>query len=202
MRSGLLALMMGAAGAVPWLVRAQEGPLDRDEGKPVEFAFPELATLELFVGPWNVTETHFDTKGKIVATVKGTEEIAWLLDRHAIRRTYATSTGDRTFKASGILTWNAVEKKYHGVWFDNASTAGPSTVKGTWDRDTLTMLFDMESSGPLGPVRHRAVEKFDGPEKRVVTTYQIDGSSLIKRLEVEYHRAKPCPSQLRGYFGG
>ena len=51
-----------------------------------EYPSPKIAHLELFIGPWHVSEEHFNARGEVVATVKGTEEITWILDRHAIRR--------------------------------------------------------------------------------------------------------------------
>ena len=32
----------------------------------------------------NVIENHFNACGDVVATVKGTEEVVWVLDKHAI----------------------------------------------------------------------------------------------------------------------
>jgi hypothetical protein len=188
--------------AASLLLAAQDSPWDREGDKAIDFAFSELAKLDLFVGPWSVTENHFDPRGQIMATVKGTEEITWVLDYRAIRRIYSTSTGEKVFRAHGLITWNEAEKKYHGAWFDNASAAGPTIVKGTWDDQTRTMLFELESSGPNGPVRHRVVEKFLDAEKRVASTYLVEGSTLTKRLEVEYFRAKPCPGRIRSFFGG
>ncbi len=188
--------------AAPLMVLAQTDPRETEAEKPIDFPVPEMAPLELFIGPWSVTESHLDTRGQVIASAKGSEEINWILDYHAIRRVYTSSSGQKAFKAHGTLAWNAAEKKYHGVWFDNVSNTGPSIVKGTWDASTRTMLFEVESAGPSGPLRHRVVEKFESPEKRVATTYQVDGSTLIKRLEVEYHRSKPCPDRLRTFFGG
>ncbi len=171
--------------------------------KPVEFASPELARLDLFIGPWSVTESHFNPRGELIATAKGTEEITWILDHRAIRRAYSTAPGATIFKANGTLTWNDAEKKYHGVWFDNVSTAGPTTATGTWDDETHTMLFHVESSGREGAtVRYRVVEKFPDPQTRMATTYLIDGSNLVKRMEVEYKRATPCPAKALTIFGG
>jgi len=171
--------------------------------KPVEFASPELARLDIFIGPWSVTESHFNARGELIATVKGTEDITWILDHRAIRRVYSTATDTAVFKANGTLTWNDAEKKYHGVWFDNVSTAGPSTATGTWDDETHTMLFHVESSGREGAiVRYRVVEKFTDPQTRMATTYLIDGSNLVKRMEVEYKRATPCPAKALTIFGG
>ncbi len=171
--------------------------------KPVEFASPELARLDLFIGPWSVTESHFNPRGELIATVKGTEEITWILDHRAIRRVYSTATDTAVFKANGTLTWNDAEKKYHGVWFDNVSTAGPTLAKGTWDDETRTMLFYVELSGRDGAaVRYRVVEKFTDPQTRMATTYLIEGSNLVKRMEVEYKRATPCPARAITILGG
>jgi hypothetical protein len=171
--------------------------------KAVEFATPELARLDIFVGPWSVTEIHFNPRGEVIATVKGTEEITWILDHRAIRRAYSTSTGTTVFKANGTLTWNDAERKYHGVWFDNVSTAGPTTAMGSWDDETKTMLFHVESSGRDGStVRYRVVERFADPQTRVATTYLLEGSNLVKRMEVEYKRATPCPAKAITILGG
>ena len=102
-----------------------------------------------------------------------------------------------------MLTWNDTMKKYHGVWFDNVSTAGPTTATGTWDDETHTMLFYVESSGREGAtVRYRVVEKFTDPQTRMATTYLIEGSNLVKRMEVEYKRATPCPAKAMRIIGG
>lgn len=185
-------------------VAAQES---KDHAKPdesqVEFANPELARLDIFIGPWSVTESHFNPRGELIATVKGTEEITWILDHRAIRRAYSTAPDSTIFKAQGTLTWNNTEKKYRGVWFDNVSTAGPSTVTGGWDDQTRTMLFQLESAGRDGSiVRYRVVERFADPQTRVATTYLIEDGSLVKRMEVEYKRATPCPAKAITIMGG
>ena len=78
---------------------------------PDEHVNPQLARLAAFVGPWAVTETHFDVRGDVVATVKGTEEITWVLDRHAIRRVYQSRAEASHYRAIGMLTWNATRKR-------------------------------------------------------------------------------------------
>ena len=162
---------------------------------------PELAHLELFIGPWSVTETHFDVRGEVVATVKGTEEIGWILDRHAIRRTYTTSTGSGVFRAEGTLTWSEAQEHYVGIWIDNASTSGFSTVVGEWNDADRTMVFTLESpNAQRSKRRFKVVERFIDQETRVATTFQLDGSKVIKRTEVQYRRSIPCPAKLRGIF--
>lgn len=201
----LFIVMLSALPAIardePDTARSKGSPGEGE--KAVEFASPELARLDIFIGPWSVTESHFNPRGELIATVKGTEEITWILDRRAIRRAYSTATDSTIFKAQGTLTWNSTEKKYQGVWFDNVSTAGPTTVTGSWDDQTRTMLFQVESSAGAGStVRYRVVERFADPQTRVATTYLIDGSNLVKRMEVEYKRAVPCPAKALTIIGG
>ena len=166
-----------------------------------EFPTPQLRHLELFIGPWSVTETHYGVRGEIVATVKGTEEIRWILDRHAIRRTYLTSTGTGVFRAEGTLTWSDAEKHYAGIWIDNASTSGFSTVVGEWNETERTMVFTLESPNAQGSKRRfKVVERFIDQDTRVATTFELDGSKVIKRIEVQYRRSTPCPAKIRGIF--
>lgn len=168
---------------------------------PIDQVKPELARLEMFIGPWRVTETHFSRRGEVVATAKGTEEITWILDRCAIRRVYQSDSGTNVYRAIGTLTFNDIEGKYQGVWFDNASRGGPTTVKGEWDEGTLTMVFTLESLATDGSVvRHKVVERFVDEKRRVATTYLLKGTEIIKRTEVQYQRAIPCPAGVRRIF--
>lgn len=166
-----------------------------------EYISPEIAHLALFIGPWRVSEEHFNARGEVVATVKGTEEITWILDRHAIRRVYQSGSGPTIYHAIGTLTWNDVDKKYHGVWFDNVSSAGPTTVTGEWNDEALMMVFTIESFAKDGSVvRHKVVERFINEERRVATTYLIKGTEVVKRIEVRYKRSIPCPARIRPIF--
>jgi len=193
----LAALLVAARSAEPPSKKGVEDTKPARDSKQVDFASPELAKLDVFVGPWNVTENHINAKGEVAATAKGTEEIAWTLDNHVLRRMYIT--GEETgplFRASGMLTWNEAEKKYCGVWFDNVSTAGPTVLKGTWEDETRTMVFNAEAMTREGkPMRYKVVERFIDDETRVATTYRL-GGEVVKVLEVRYQRATPCPSKL------
>ncbi len=171
---------------------------DPDEQEVMRWGGREFARLEMFVGHWRVTETHFDAKGEARATVKGAEKIEWMLDHHAIRREYNTGPDAAMFRAFGILTWNAATGMYEGVWFDNCSTNGPTQTKGEWRDNDSTMTFTVEARSADGsPVHYKVVERFIEDKQRVATTYSIHGSELVKWLEVKYERAPACPSRLR-----
>ncbi len=171
--------------------------------KPSSIAYPntEMELLQQFIGPWRVTEHHFDSRGTLVATVEGTEEVSWILDQHAIRRIYATGSGEKVFRAIGTLTWNDVAKKYDGVWFDNVSKGGPTIVEGRWTQETQTMVFTLESFDETGStVRHKVVERVVDEKRRTATTFLLTADGVVKRMELEYLRAIACPDRIRPIF--
>jgi len=158
----------------------------------------QTAVLDQFVGLWNVVEQHLDPSGQVTATVKGTEEITWVLDHHAIRREYSTKSDSAAYKATGFLTWNDASKAYNGIWFDNISVAGPTTVTATWDDKSRSMTFTAEGPDRAGGRQaYKTIEQFESDETRVATTFRIRGSEVTKILEVRYQRAAPCPDRLR-----
>lgn len=156
---------------------------------------PELAALQKYVGHWNVLEHHFDNSGRETATVKGTEDITWTLSGRWLRRVYTTATTSTRYQAVAMVSWNAAEKQFAGAWFDDASTNGPTQFTAEWNVETRTLVTNAEQSTGGGPKqRFRVVERFEGDDRRVATTYQITDNGLTKRLEVEYVRAVPCPA--------
>ncbi|MDO8632447.1 MAG: DUF1579 family protein, partial [Phycisphaerales bacterium] len=172
---------------------------DKDGPNKSGFASPEIAVLDRFIGPWNVIENHFNARGEVVATVKGTEEIVWVLDKHAIRRTYATGGEPSVFRAIGMLTWNPTRRHYEGAWFDNTSAAGPTQVSGAWDDASLTMTLTLTSStSDTDKQEFKVVERFTDDEHRISTTYKLRGSEIEKVLEVQYVRTIPCPAATSG----
>lgn len=176
----------------------QQGPAGK--GK-VQFVSPEVARLDLFVGTWVLKQSHLNADGEVVSTVKGTEEITWVLDHRAIQRSYKSGADEKPFRALCVLSWNDLEKKYNGYWFDNSSTAGPAEAKGEWQDDTRSMVFAMESLDAEGQaVRYRVVEQFIDNERRVATTYLLQGDELVKQMVVTYRRAVPCPDRIRTIF--
>ncbi len=157
-----------------------------------------MARLEKYIAQWRVIEHHFNIDGDEVRTAKGTEEIAWVLGKRAIQRTYTTGIDSPDFRAIGMLTWDDVAKKYRGVWFDNLTTVGPTITQAEWNEGDQTMVYTLESlSKDLSRVRHRVIERFLDAENRVATTYLLRGDKTIKRLEVQYQTVIPCPPAIR-----
>ena len=186
-------VVLSAAG-----VRLQAEP----DAARIEFPNAQLAELDRLYGGWHVVETHFDARGEVLTTAKATEEIAWILDNHALRRTYTQKTEKSIYEAVGTITWNDALKQYRGVWFDNQSTGGPTVVTGEWLPDSGTFVFTLESVGAGGkPVRHHVVERFIDDEQRAATTYRITDDGVRKIMEAHFTRAVPCPDRLRIIFG-
>lgn len=200
----LIVLGMGV-GVVPvasaFAQKTPQHSAPRKDGKVIPFESEELARLDMLTGPWNLTETHYDRRGKEVGTADGTEEITWILDQRAIRRVYTRSGGSSAYHAIGTLTWNEADKKYRGVWFDNASKTLPVQVTGEWSPDNRSWILTLEAKGADGlPIRYKVVEEMLDDERRVATTYELKGTQVIKRMKVEYKRAVPCPARLRPIF--
>jgi hypothetical protein len=170
-----------------------------DDGKNAsEYVNTQTARLALLVGPWNLTEKHFGADGSVVAQVTGSEEITWVLDDRAIRRTYASGTKASQYKALGLLAWSDRAQAYEGVWLDNASTAGPRRVSGQWDGGTQSFVFTLEVVKADGSrARYKTVEQLTGENQRLATTYLLSGSGQTKVIEVQYKRSRPCPGRLR-----
>ena len=147
--------------------------------KTGEFASLELAVLDRFAGPWNVSEVHYNSRGDVVGSAKGIEEGAWVLDRRSLRRTYTSGEEGNLFRAIGMITWDAAEKQYEGTWFDNASTSGPTALTGVWDEASKTMTFTLTSTAPDGkPVQHKVIDRFLDAEHRIATTYKVIGNQV------------------------
>lgn len=199
-RTSLILASIFVAVAAVW---QQFAAAQEVKQKTFKYASPEVQRLEMYEGPWQVTEHHFDDRGREVI-VKGTEEIRWVLDRRAVERTYTTSSDTTVYRAMSLLTYNDVAKTYQGVWLDNVSTSGPSTATGEWNNTEKTMTWSIESTTPKGEkATYRVIEKFPDANHRVGTTFVIKGNEVFKRLVVEYTRTIPCPSKRANmYFGG
>jgi len=202
--AGLFAVRPGSAARAEEPEQSANEPKTEPKGFP--YISPEIQRLTMYVGPWRVTERHFNASGDVVATVKGTEEITWLLDRRAIQRAYNTVSDTASYKALGTLTYNTASKRYEGVWFDNMSTFGPVTVTADWDDDARTMTYTLEARGPGGDTKtYKRIEEFPDepyPERRTAATFEVKGTTVTKLFEVQYVRSKPCPSKLQRVFDG
>lgn len=190
----IAAVAFGVVGAMT-TGEPPSAKVDRADADPPN---TETARLVLWVGSWAFVERHFDASGEVVGSSKGQEDVVWILDKHAIRRSYAA--GESGFRANGTLVWSAAAKRYEGMWFDNATTAGPTRCRAEWNEDTRTMVYTLESLSSDGKAQtHRCVEQWFENDRRVATTFLVQGDSLVKRLEVEYKRTTPCPEKQTGF---
>lgn len=163
-------------------------------------AEPRVA-LELLVGYWDVVEVHFDERGQQIASVKGTEENIWILDRQALQRTYITHSASGDYKAIGTFTVTSEDDQLVGVWFDNVAGSGPRRATATWKPGERTSVYTLAASKDSGGPKYQIIEKFTDEKTRVATTFLVDGNKVSKRLEVTYTRSQPCPDKLRPIFG-
>jgi len=200
----IAALPLPFAGDTPMML--DQSPAPPAKTKADDSAFPKLpsphfAPLEMYVGPWSVVQRHFDVRGEETSAARGSEENTWALDYHVLQRKYTTTSPAATYRASGTLTFNEATNAYEGVWYDNASTWGATTVKGEWQPADRTFVFTLERlTKDKGTVRYKVVERFVDKEHRTATTYLLSDKEVVKQLEVEYTRTSPCPDRLRVFF--
>lgn len=155
---------------------------------------PDLSVLTPLVGSWKFKESHYNERGEVVTSVRGTEEIKWILDGNALQRNYFSGERDPIYRAVGTLAWDVHGERFVGVWFNNRSETGPSRVEGKWVEDTQSFVFTLHSQTASGkPLQYRIVEKLESETRRVATTFELKGPKIIKRLVVEYERTIPCP---------
>lgn len=195
--SCLAAMCLAAAGVRQPIGGVAIRPPEQD----FKYISPEVARLELYEGPWIVTQTHFGPRGK-ATDVSGTEEIRWILDRRAVQRVYTTSTDTGVYRAVGLFTWNTVENVYASIWFDNASTAGPMIGHAVWNDDRKTMTYTYASTDTTGAKHtHKVIERFTDDKHREATTYRVDGDDITKQMVVKYRRTMPCPAKVLRKYG-
>lgn len=193
----ITALAASAALAQDGAPRSQEPPAGKDNRAVITPQSPEMAVLESITGTWRVIERHIDEAGK-ETVVKGNEEVLWVLDGNAVRRTYVSGAASPKYEAVGMLTWNAATKRFEGSWFDNTQPNGPTTVAATWDADKHTMTYSLTATGPDGkPIHFETLDKVIDEEHRTATTFRRDGQRVVKVMEVTYERMIPCPQSTR-----
>lgn len=163
---------------------------------------PETARLEVLIGPWRITETHFNSRGERIGQVDGTEEVTWLLDKHAIQRVYQTFSDTSSYHALGLLAYSVTNQEYRGVWMDNTTLNGPTQVSGLWSPESRSFIFELERTESDGARRrYRKIEELTDEQHRMATLYRVDGAEVTKILEVAYQRMVPCPDKVRPVFG-
>lgn len=167
--------------------------------KDAKMAFINEGTkrLLLLAGAWRFKEQHFDELGNVIAEVRGTEEVSWQLDKHAVRRVYTRPADGSVYRAECLLAYNAAQNRYEGVWLDNVSVTGPRPFTGSWNDQTKTITFELAAMDVDGAAQqYRIVERFLDDSRRVATTYRLRKKEVIKVLEVTYRRAVPCPDSM------
>lgn len=174
------------------------GEPTKSKEKSPELAWPELVILDKFAGPWNVSESHYNSKGDVIGSAKGIEEGTWVLDRRVMRRTYTTGEEGNLYRAIGMITWDPASKVYRGTWFDNRSTIGPTAITGgSWIPEAKMMKFTLTSvTADREILQYEVTDRFLDDDHRIVTTFKVIDKEVQKVLEVQFTRAHPCPANV------
>ena len=161
----------------------------------------QAARLELYLGLWRVTQTSFDQMGKETSTMHGSEEVIWVLDKYAIRRTLTLSAGDRRLESEGMFAFNDATETYDGIWLSNWSTSGPTYATGRFEASKGQFVTTLKSRQADGTEKeYQVIERFPDAKTRSATTYEVKADGLVKVLEVSYRRSTPCPGGPRPIY--
>jgi Protein of unknown function (DUF1579) len=96
-----------------------------------------------------------------------------------------------TFQGHGLMTWDAVQKKYRGSWMDSMSQ-GLALTEGTWDPAAKRFNGSMEGPDMTGNVvKARSTVEYRPDGTRVMTAYAPgpDGKEA-QVLRISYTRRK------------
>lgn len=124
--------------------QAQEGP------KPG----PEHAVLKKMEGTWDLVMKFggMETKGTVV----------YKMDLGGLWLTGALESElfGTKFQGKSLDTYDAVKKKYIGVWIDSMGTQ-PMLLEGTYDKDKKTLTMAGDGPGMDGkPTKYKSVSVF------------------------------------------
>jgi Protein of unknown function (DUF1579) len=72
------------------------------------------------------------------------------------------------FSGRGLDSYDAMKKKYIGIWVDSMSTS-PMVSEGTYDKEKKTLTMTGEGPGPDGkPTKHTMVTEYKDDDTMVM----------------------------------
>ena len=151
----ILAAFVGALVA-PGIARPTSG----QQAPPMPTPGPEHAVLKMDEGTWDAT-VEFMLPGAPPMTSKGVEVnktgcggLCLITDFNG------ELMPGMAFEGHGVVTWDAVKKKYMGSWTDSMSK-GLSIVEATWDPAAKRMNASMEGPDMEGKItKTRSVTEY------------------------------------------
>jgi hypothetical protein len=188
LRSVQLAVLVVALTASPVMIAkagAQQMP-------PTPKPGPEHEILKMDVGTWDASVELIPGPGAAPMTSKGVEVNALGCGGMCLITDFKGEfMPGVTFQGHGVMTWDAVKKKYVGSWTDSMS-GGLSLSEGTYDAAAKKATGSMEGRGMTGEIiKSRTVVEYKGTDSRVMTAYMPgpDGKEM-QSMRITYTRRK------------
>lgn len=157
------------------------------------------ATLNQFVGTWNVQGKSYPPGMDRSIDVSGSSEISWYMDGRFIREEFLGNIGmpelagtqtPTICRGLGLVGYDNVKSTYTGVWIDNFNTQMLKAV-GQWDATNRRLNMEGKVDDPMSgrkdlPVRY-VIETIDDQSFSVLIEYVIDGEP-VTLTEARYTR--------------
>jgi hypothetical protein len=163
---------------------------EHSDMKPVPIS-PEHRRLHALVGHWNIEHRAWHEPGGEPVVSRGTEVVTAILDGRALLSEVETRGPAGVFNGHGMTTWNMAKQKYQYAWLDLYSYNGIDSGWGTYDAETDTYTWRMETTSPDGHTTPmRGVHKIVSDDEHVASYFMRDESGgEFKMMEIVCHRA-------------
>jgi hypothetical protein len=187
-RSVQLAVLFVALNATPVVVAAAGA----QQMPPMPKPGPEHEILKMDVGTWDASVEIFPGPGAPPMTSKGVEVSTIGCGGMCLITDFKGELmPGMAFQGHGIMTWDAVKKKYAGSWTDSMST-GLAMTEGIYDAASKKATGSMEGPNMTGEiVKSRTVTEYPAADSRVMTAYTRgpDGKEM-QSMRITYTRRK------------
>ena len=160
------------------------------QAPPMPKPGPEHAPLKMDVGTWDAVVEMNAGPGTAAMTSKGVEVNTLGCGGLCLITDFKGEAMGMPFTGHGLMTWDAVKKKYAGSWTDSMSM-GLAVIESTYDPATKKWNGTMEGPDMTGKVmKSRSVIENAGA-KRVMTAYAPgpDGKDM-QMMKITYTRRK------------
>ena len=186
---GILCLV--ALGSAAW---AQDSSKPAQAGAAAAMpALPrpgaEQAIFSSDVGVWDATVEMFMEPGAPPVVSQGVETNVLSCGGLCLISDFKSEMMGAAFSGHGITAYDAVKKKYVGIWMDSMSLA-PSHSESTFDPAKKVMSCTMEGPDMSGTiVKSRSTVEWRGADSRVMSMFSCgtDGKD-VPSMRITYKR--------------
>lgn len=152
---------------------------------------PEQDVLKMDVGDWDAVIEFVMAPGTPPQTGKGVETNRMGCGGMCLITDFKGEAMGMPFEGHGVMAWDAVKKKYAGVWTDSMSM-GPGHMEATYEASAKKWSGMMEAPDMSGQVvKTRNATEWKDNDNRVMTAWATgpDGKEM-QVMKITYKRRK------------